>query len=227
MPQFALARPDFLRRSDRGAGLAGKIAIGLGALIASAAGAWFLRKQMTEEARHTVLASDGAFSLRRYDPVLMAQARRTGERGAALTSGFRTLADYIFAKPYGRPPGASQDKVAMAAPVLATPGHDPGEWLVRFTIPRKWSLLALPEASRGIEMVEVPRRILAALKFSGDGRETELVERKTKALQNWVTTRGLTAVGEPEYAYFDAPFIPEALRRNEVWIEVASDRPTA
>jgi hypothetical protein len=40
------------------------------------------------------------------------------------------------------------------------------------------------------------------------------------ALKNFIRDRGLTAVGEPVFAGYDALFMPWFLRRNEIQIEV-------
>jgi hypothetical protein len=61
---------------------------------------------------------------------------------------------------------------------------------------------------------------MAAVRFSGrwtDENFAEAAGRLARALDE----RGLTAAGPLEYAYYNDPFTPAFLRRNEVMVEVA------
>ncbi|MEM6948286.1 MAG: heme-binding protein, partial [Pseudomonadota bacterium] len=42
-----------------------------------------------------------------------------------------------------------------------------------------------------------------------------------EALEGWLAVQGLEAAGAPEYAYYNDPFTPAFMRRNEVMIELA------
>lgn len=210
----------FFRRKRSPARLAGEIAIGAGTLVAGAFAAYFLRERSQEEPPYTIIEQDGAFSLRRYQPYLTASVRREGSVHAAMSAAFAPLADYIFAKPGGRKSGSTDEKIAMAVPVSATPVGDSHRWDVRFTLPRQWTRRTLPEPATGITIDEQPGRVIAAVQFAGRSTDGRLVARKRAALLAWLDARGMIALSEPEFAGYNAPIVPAPLRRNEWWVEV-------
>ena len=67
---------------------------------------------------------------------------------------------------------------------------------------------------------ERPAQRVAVLSLFGGTcaeREREAVAR----LRAWIISEGLQSFGEPTIAYYDAPFIPGFLRRNEAMLRVA------
>ncbi|MEE4199228.1 SOUL family heme-binding protein [Erythrobacter sp.] len=184
---------------------------------------------------HDVLMTDGDFELRQYAPMIVAEVTHTGSRDRASSAGFRRLAAYIFAE--DRPgSGANADesiemtapvmqdrvgedeKIAMTSPVLQdSKGGD--EWRTRFVMPSEYSMAELPTPPADITLAEVPRRRVAALRFSGNPSEADLIVMETR-LEDWIETQGFTRKGGVGYAFYDAPMVPGPLRRNEVLIEV-------
>lgn len=220
--RFDLSRFIERRSPGRTAGrLAGEIAIGAATLAAGGFAAYFIKERSQEEAEHTTIERDGAFSLRRYSPRIVAEVSRYGRLTEAMDEGFKALFDYIAAKPGGRAEGARQDKIAMAVPVSVAPAKEQsGDWLVRFTLPRAWTRDRLPEPGHDIKLVDRPARTIAAVRFGGRGTDFNLVERQRQALLSWIRGRGLVAQTDPEFAAYNAPIVPGLLRRNEWWVEV-------
>jgi hypothetical protein len=97
-----------------------------------------------------------------------------------------------------------------------------GRWQMRFVMPAKYTLATLPPAPADIALTEVPARRMAAIRFAGYGGSDDLAAREAQ-LRGWMTGEGLTAAGEAEYAFYDAPMVPGPLRRNEVLIPVAAE----
>jgi DNA gyrase inhibitor GyrI len=210
------------------------IAAGLG-LAAVGGAVAFAQYRDIEKPAHDVLMTDGDFELRQYAPMIVAEVVHTGSRERASSAGFQRLAAYIFAKDRpGSGPNADEsitmtspvmqnrvgpdEKIAMTAPVLqdTTAGN---EWRTRFVMPSEYSMADLPEPPSDITLNEVPRRRVAALRFSGNPSEADLIVMETR-LEDWIEEQGLTAKGGVEYAFYDAPMVPGPLRRNEVMIEV-------
>jgi len=44
-------------------------------------------------------------------------------------------------------------------------------------------------------------------------------------LKTWMTQQGLSVLSPPLYAYFDPPWTPTFLRRNEVMLHTDADKP--
>lgn len=202
--------------------IAGEIALGAAGLAVGGLALYFLKERTQEEAAHTVIERDGAFSLRRYERLVTAEVTRYGTIADAMDEGFRPLFDYIANKPNSRMPGATKRKIAMTVPVSVAPADKPGAWTIRFVMPRSWSRATLPEAANGVTLGERAPRTLAALRFNGRGTDRDLIAAKCEELLAWVEKRGLQMLGEPEFAAYNAPIVPGALRRNEWWVDVGS-----
>ncbi|HEX7742133.1 MAG TPA: heme-binding protein, partial [Sphingobium sp.] len=91
--------------------IAGEIALGAAGLAIGGLALYFLKERTQEEAAHTVIERDGAFSLRRYERLVTAEVTRYGTIADAMDEGFRPLFDYIANKPNSRMPGATKRKI--------------------------------------------------------------------------------------------------------------------
>lgn len=190
------------------------IAAGLG-LAAIGVAAVYAQSRNTEEPEFALVRADGDFELRDYPALVVAEVTSSGDRQRASGASFRRLAAYIFAQ--DRPQGG--ESIAMTAPVLQQE-TSPGAWQMRFVMPAKYTLASLPPAPADIALTQVPRRRMAAVRFSGNGSQNDLAAREAQ-LRRWLAEQGIEAAGEAEFAFYDAPMVPGPLRRNEVLIPVA------
>jgi hypothetical protein len=180
-----------------------------------------------EQPKYATLSTDGAIEIRKYAPQIVAEVKVTGERSAAIRTGFRTIAAYIFGanKPHAKiamtaPVEQQSQKIAMTAPV--TQQSNGRDWTVRFILPSSWSMEALPEPSDPrVKLVPITERRMAAIRFSGWATDT-LIATKTAELRGFLSQRKLDVVGEPVLAFYNPPWTLPFLRRNEVMLELAS-----
>lgn len=158
---------------------------------------------------YEVTKTDGNVELRSYQPHLLAEVTVRGERSRAISTGFRTLAGYIFG-------GNVQDeKVAMTVPVSQTLA-DEGLWTVRFMMPSDYTLETLPQAQDpAIRFVTTSPEDQLVIQFSGRSTDAVLIE-KTEELRRFAAKEGLQIAGEPRYYFYDDPFSLPWNRRNEV-----------
>jgi DNA gyrase inhibitor GyrI len=191
------------------------IAAGAG-LAAVGAVAAYAQYRQTEQPDFAVVRAEGDIELRDYPALVVAEVTSSGDRQRASGASFRRLAAYIFAQ--DRPAGG--EAIAMTAPVLQNETA-PGQWRMRFVMPSKYTLETLPPAPADITLAETPARRMAAVRFSGNGAGRDLALMETR-LREWIAAQGLTPAGEAEFAFYDAPMVPGALRRNEVLIPVAA-----
>lgn len=174
---------------------------------------WYVQTRNVEIARYTVLEADGAIEIRDYPALTVAEVTRTGSRDQAVRAGFGPLARYIFAS---ERPG---DKIAMTAPVTQQQGA--GDWTIQFIMPSGYTLATLPKpAGADVRLRDVPPAHRAAIRFSGWWSDTLFAE-KNAALQDWLKAKGLMTVGPPIFAYYNDPFTPGFLRRNEILYDLA------
>ena len=216
-------------------GIAKWIVAGVGLATVAAAGV-YAQYRDTEEPAYEVVRSVDDFELRKYEPMIVAEVTHKGDRRRASGQSFRRLAAYIFAQ--DRPAGGERiamtapvlqkrvvdqdEPIAMTAPVLQEELSD-GQWRMRFVMPPRFTMETLPKPPSDISLTEVPSRTVAAVRFSGVARTSDLAVMEAM-LSQWVESEGLTPLGEYEYAFYDAPMVPGPLRRNEVLIEVAAER---
>ena len=183
-----------------------------------------------EEPKFTLISKDGAFEVRDYPGLVVAEATVKGDRNAASSAGFRILASYIFGANAGKASiamtapvqqTAAGDRIAMTAPVAISGTAD--EWVVRFTMPSQYDLAQLPRPNDGrVHLKEIPPVRMAVLKFSGLARDEAVAERTTE-LQTRLKARQLVATEPASLARYDPPWTPWFMRRNEVMIPVAKD----
>lgn len=120
------------------------------------------------------------------------------------------------------PTQAASSAAVPPATAAATQARDGGEdWAVRFIMPARYGLEQLPTpAGSDVRLSEVPPRRVAAIRFSGRASD-EMIASKEAELRAWLEDRGLTPAAPAIYAFYNDPFTPGFLRRNEVLIDLA------
>lgn len=202
------------------------------AVIGAASWMWFVNN--VEHPKYVVEKSDGEIELRRYPALVVAEVTRDGERWSAANAGFRPLAGYIFAR---QRPG---DKIAMTAPVIQVPADTPPtdtsptdkaaasatksdtRWTISFIMPSQYKLTDLPEPeSDDVRLRKLPSQTRVAIRFSGVATDAAIARNEVK-LRQWADANGIALDGPPTIAYYNDPFTPGFLRRNEVLFDVKS-----
>jgi hypothetical protein len=182
------------------------IFLGLGA-----AAYWLLTnsRALTRTPRYKLLLKDGNFELRDYPHLTVVNAP-IGATG--MNNSFRRLFGYITGGNGG------SEKIAMTTPVLISSAG--GERTMGFIMPDNVAALGVPKPSDpSLSLGQLDPGRFAVLRFNGEhssANEAHAVE----ALTHWLTARNLVAQGTPVIAYYDPPWTPLFLRRNEVMIPV-------
>ena len=192
-------------------------AVGL-AFVLAACG-WVYATSNVATPAYRVAEADGAVEIRDYPELVVAEITTTGTRQEAVRAGFSPLAGYIFAKE------REGEKIAMTAPVTQRAGGGGGgggdEWTVQFIMPEGYTLETLPRpAGSDVKLDTEPALRRAAIRFSGWWSDEAFAEQEG-LLRAWLDARGLKAMGPPTYAYYNDPFTPGFLRRNEVLFDLA------
>lgn len=183
--------------------------------LGAAAAAFAARKSRVETPGYDVLEVRDGVELRHYPKLILAETDVTGERQSAIETGFRRLADYIFAR------SRAGEKIAMTAPVEQSAGEEAGAWTVRFIMPSKYERKKdLPDPqSNQVRLAKRGETRFAAIRFSGRA-ETVDIEDQEAQLRRVMAKAGWTPDGPATYAFYNAPWKPGPLRRNEVLIPV-------
>jgi hypothetical protein len=212
---------------------AGVIA-GSAAAVGFATVRWQLQRLFTDEPDYVVEQRIGPLEIRRYLPQVAARTQLdVTSFDRALDEGFRRLAGYIFGGNRAREklamtsPVTSRtsgkdrkgEKLAMTVPVITsseTEGHE-----VSFVMPPGRTRDSLPQPTDDrVELVELPARRVAVMRYRGRYRDAVVDEHK-RELERRVEEANLAARGAPMFAGFDPPWTLPLLRRNELWLELA------
>lgn len=179
----------------------------------------------TEEPPFTVVSHEGDFEVRDYPALVVAEVTVAGDQSQSANKGFRLLAGYIFGGNTRQQsiamtaPVAQQrtgEKIPMTAPVTQTQ-HE-GAWVVRFTMPRGYTLATLPKPNDpSVRLRELPPTRFAVVRFSGWADQKDF-DAKTALLSEFMKSHGLRAAGPPSLSQYNPPWTLWFLRRNEVMI---------
>ena len=193
----------------------------------------------TEEPKFETVEREGAFELRLYAPMIVAETWVEGSLGEGSNAGFRRIAGYIFGRnrsrtaegsekiamtvPVTMQPGAGQ-KIAMTAPVTTEAATDPrapasgGKWRMHFVMPAQYTMATLPvPEDPTVTLREVPAQRTAVRTFSGFVTE-DRVREETALLLGWMKGRGLHPSAPPQLARYNPPWSIPFLRRNEILV---------
>lgn len=203
-------------------------------LVAPAASAQMFQ---LEEPAFDILKRVAKFELRSYKPIVVAEVVVQGDVATAGKEGARLVKDYIFREGANEPVDASHkdrekismtlpvtmekapEKISMTVPVTMESSAGSG-YRLHFVMPSKYTLQTLPKpADPRVTLREIPAQKVAAVRFSKFTTEATIAAQ-TGLLQNWMAEQGLKAIGKPQFARYDPPFVPPLLRRSEILIAV-------
>ncbi|MBK9442547.1 MAG: heme-binding protein [Comamonadaceae bacterium] len=183
----------------------------------------------TQEPDYTLVRQLEGAEVREYPAYTVAEVVVPGPATKAGNQAFPILAGFIFGKNKGErkftmtapvTQVAVPVKLAMTAPVTQTTA--PGGFLVQFVLPKGVSAASAPEPTDARVMLrEVPPSRVAVIRFSGFWSEANYDKNLTK-LQSALRDADLAWTGEAVYSRYNPPFRPWFMRRNEIWLHLAS-----
>jgi effector-binding domain-containing protein len=191
-----------------------------------------------EQPKYSIVQTDGSIEMRQYEPMLIAKVRVDGERQAAISSGFKLLAAYIFGDnttqnkmkmtspvkqvavqaDIGVPTQVMQQKIKMTAPV--TQKKVDNSWEISFVMPSKYTEATLPKPINSkVDIESIPKKQYAVIIFSGLVSDKNLQKNKDKLL-SYLAVNNIKMLSSPLYAFYNPPWTMPFLRKNEVLVEV-------
>lgn len=190
--------------------------------------------RLSETPAHEVIDRFADVEVRRYGPRLTAETVVSGQDDEAMRSeAFSLLAGYIFGKNRARvsismttpveiaPIEDTGERIAMTAPV-ETIADARGQLRMRFFLPSRISAASAPEPlDPRVRIVLAEGETLAMTRFSGSW-SAEGFAQKMADLTRAVERSSWRAAGAPFTLFYDPPFTPPPLRRNEVAVRVVS-----
>ena len=165
----------------------------------------------TETPDYKVLVQDGKFEVREYPALTLV-------RTSAGDGDFMRLFRYISGG------NAAEQKIAMTAPVLMKHGGENAG--MSFIVPEDVAAtekVPVP-TDKAVALDRLPSGQFAVYRYSG-GRSEANEQEALGELRGWIDKRRLEVTGEPLFGYYDPPWIPSFLRRNEVMVRISGTQP--
>jgi hypothetical protein len=201
------------------------------ALILTLSSCYMFKKY--EEPNYKVSEKSDNIEIREYSSTISAEATVAGDKQSAANQGFRIIAAYIFGD------NISKEKVAMTTPVVQEKLPEKGEkiamttpvtqekladdkWKIKFFMPSEYKLADLPKTKdERIKFTENKPYKAAVIRFSGSTSQ-ENFEKHREILRAYLNKNKIKHDDNFRFAYYNPPFTPWFLKRNEVIVNVKS-----
>ena len=106
------------------------------------------------------------------------------------------------------------EKISMTTPVLISATTNTEQ--MSFILPKTVAMKGAPmPVGTNVAVKELQAGRFAVLRFRGS-RSGQQPRKASQRLQEWVHQQNLKFISSPQFAYYDPPWIPSFLRRNEV-----------
>lgn len=155
-----------------------------------------------ETAPYRVIRTEGAFEIRDYPELKIATTTRAGD-----DASFMKLFRYIDGS------NVQKQKIAMTTPVFMVQGK------MAFVVPEAQKTAPPAPASPAVAIDTLRAQRVAVYRFSGT-RTKDSEPQALVQLKAWLQQNQLTAAGAAFSAYYDPPWTPGFMRRNEVLIPI-------
>ena len=166
----------------------------------------------TETPDFKVIRTDDKFEIRDYPALTIATTPMSDD---GMNGGFGELFRFITGK------NETAEKIEMTSPVLIDTAKD--KKTMSFIMPKKAVEKGVPKpAGDGVSLGKVEAARFAVLRFGG-GRTAENEKEAIEKLRTWLGGQQIAGKGEPLFAYYDPPWTPVFMRRNEVMIRIAKN----
>jgi DNA gyrase inhibitor GyrI len=164
-----------------------------------------------ESAPYKVVRSTGKFQVRDYPALTVAET--TMESGPDHRDGsFNRLFGFISGG------NESEQRIAMTTPVLVSVRETNAT--MAFVMPAKMTTSDVPKPTSGqVRVRQQTGGRFAVFRFSGRRNSTNEAEALI-SLRAWMAGEGLKESSLPVFAYFDPPWTPAFMCRNEVMLRV-------
>ncbi|MBV6497862.1 MAG: hypothetical protein CJBNEKGG_00075 [Prosthecobacter sp.] len=171
-------------------------------LLAAVLAACAFTRAGYESAPFKTVLKEGGFELREYPDLPLVSTEMNGD-----DASFMRLFGYISGG------NLEKQKVAMTTPVIMKQGR------MAFVLPSKAAVRAPAPASDKVKLERLQAATVAVLRFSGR-RSVKSEQEALGRLRAKLKDRGIQEAGAPFMAYYDPPWVPGFLRRNEVLVPV-------
>ncbi len=160
---------------------------------------------------YSVLSRDGDFEIRDYAPLVVARHSMRGTYRQAVNEGYIRLERYFTRE------NSVPEAMKIAPPIMVRDDLAAG-WTMMLALPPEYRVETAPRPlDRRVEVVELPRRRVAVVKFRGRVGERAM-RAQVARLKAWLAGRGLAHRADFTMASYDPPWKPASMRRAEILV---------
>lgn len=165
-----------------------------------------------ESLDYTVLKKDGKFEVRRYANYRMVSTSMEISNHTE-NEEFKRLFHYIQGN------NQEREKISMTTPVLITSEDTSPK--MSFVVPKDVVSKGTPlPMDTNVSLQEVQAGRFAVMRFSGS-RSGDAPKKAGLRLREWMERENLKEASQSFFAYYDPPWTPSFLRRNEVLVRIS------
>ena len=165
-----------------------------------------------ETPAYRVVKSDGPFEIRVYPKITIVSLpmRNHGSDGA-----FMKLFGYISGQ------NVASEKIPMTVPVIMSGGSPR---MMSFILPKDVVQNGVPAPfNHDLMISNLPVGSYAAYRFAGSTSPSN-GDQAALVLRGWTDRNTLTVTGSPLFAYYNPPWTPGFMRRNEVLLRLVPEK---
>lgn len=171
-----------------------------------------LNLKAQDEARFSLMMTQGPFEVRLYQKLLCARVSLPGSFEEVLKEGMRHLSEYLEGTNF------KVKKILHAGPLFQLQKNN--DWEIGMVLPSEWNLLNIPKPiSRYIKIEEWSPHTAGVLRYRG-GLTPEVFQRKGEELKRWIKMKGLNSMGPVRVSRHDHFLAVPFFRPNEVHLDI-------
>ena len=161
---------------------------------------------------YEVLIKEAKYEIRKYTDFFIVEYENAND--PEINSGFGSLFKYISSD------NKKNEKISMTTPVIQQ--ENKGSKKMAFVVPGKFGD-QIPEPNNpNLKVKKFDQGLFSVIQYSGFSNESKESIMKKK-LELWTLKSGYKMESNYMLAFYNAPFTPPMLRRNEIWVRITKD----
>lgn len=162
-----------------------------------------------ETIQYKVLKKEDSIEIRSYDHILLASTKTNPEKYNE--SGFNRVFQYISGQ------NEANQKISMTSPVVTYQEND--QLVTGFYVPSMYNQTTVPKPTGDVYINTIEPAIYVVITFHGAWTK-ENYDHYHHQLLDYVNQHNLKIKSNPFIMRYNAPYIPDAQKRNEIAYQI-------
>ena len=156
-----------------------------------------------------VLLKEDEYEIRKYVDFFIVEYEN--DMDPEINKGFGTLFNYISSD------NKDSEKISMTTPVIQQMNKEVKK--MAFVVPGKFGQ-QIPEPNNpNLKVKKFDEGLCGVIRYSGFSNDIKELKMKNK-LESWILEKGYKIESDYMLAFYNAPFTPPMMRRNEIWLRI-------